>query len=108
MKNLFRNSFRIVNTHGILYSRDQMENMRLRAIYNASGIPEYLDEDFVNRFYLENIRNGEYGLVEMISKLNNTNILSLLVFEDTWSRNVYAIRHWKIYKDKMYLVDLMN
>jgi len=105
---MFEKEFRRIATRNIEFTEKEMESIRLRTVYNAWGDSEFMDDDFINRFYLENIRKGEYGLIEKEMNNKGAAIISLLVFEDIWSRNIYALAHWNLYKDKMFLVDLLN
>jgi len=105
---MFEKEFSKRATRNIEYTEKQMESMQLRTVYSACSVPEFMDDNFINHFYLGNIRNGEYGLVEMISKPNNTNILSLFVFEDIWSRNLYGLKHCSVYEKSAQLLMLLN
>jgi hypothetical protein len=88
---------RTIITRGIIFSKEQMENFRIKRIYNSVGDPEYLNDNDADIMLTNSIERGEFCLLEAINdgKLYR---ISLLVFEDIWSRNVFALYNWPYYE----------
>jgi len=105
---MFEEEFRTVRTRDIIYSPDQMRIMRLRAVYNAAGDIDYMNREVMESIFKDSIRSGESGLIEIKYKGKRLVLLSILVFEDFWSRNIYALSHWEIYKSFSELLSLQN
>jgi len=85
-----------------------MEMMRLKAVYNAAGESDFMGREYLENFFRENIRSGESGLMEICRKNKHTILVSILVFEDLWSRNIYALKNWEIYEGFPDLISLLN
>jgi len=105
---MFHYEYRTVKTREITYSQEEMRFMRLRIIYNAEGDFNYLNREFMENIYLESIQKGEAGLIEVKRKGRRGVILSILVFEDVWSRNIYALKHREVYDGSPEIISLMN
>lgn len=105
---MFEKEFRTVRTREIEYSPEEMEMMRLKAVYNAAGDFDYMNKEFMEVFLRDSIRPGESGLMEICKKNERLVLMSILVFEDLWSRNIYALKHWKIYDRLSDLISLKN
>lgn len=94
---LFEENFRTIRTRGIVLSNEQMENFRIRKIYNSVGDPEYLNDNEAEQMLRNFIERGEFCLLEAVNdgKLYK---ISLITFEDIWSRNVFALINWNYYE----------
>lgn len=95
--------FRTIEARGVVLSHREMVRYRIRGVYNAIGeagymTPEYI-EDFANKvhrpFY------GEVAIVETSlkdhGKGNPLVVLSVIVFADVWSWNMFAMANQGIY-----------
>jgi len=104
---LFEESLRTIKTRGIILSNEQMENFRIRKIYNSVGDPDCLNDDDANQMLFNFIARGEFCLLEATNdgKLYK---ISLITFEDIWSRNVFALIHKDYYYGFPDLITLYN
>ncbi|HDJ32763.1 MAG TPA: hypothetical protein ENF21_01510 [Bacteroidetes bacterium] len=100
--------FRTVRTRNITYSLSEMEAMRLKAVYNSVGEECLMTVDYLRVFFSECVGEGECGLLELRKEGVSQVVASILVFEDVWSRNMYALRHWEVYEDTAQVVELLN
>jgi hypothetical protein len=105
--NLFEKDFRTIWTRNLTLSKEQMETFRIKKIYNSAGAPDYLNDKDAEEILDKFISNGEFCLVEAT---NDGKIykISLLTFQDIWSRNVFALMNMEYYKDFPDLVTLYN
>lgn len=103
----FEDSFRTIGTRGIVFTEEEMQRLRIKRIYNSVSAIDYADANDTIELLSEAVARGEYCLVEATgdTKLFKT---SLILFEDIWSRNVFAIRNWKYYQGFPDLVTLYN
>ncbi|MGC9472522.1 MAG: hypothetical protein ACP5D1_13400 [Bacteroidales bacterium] len=100
--------FRTVRTRNITYTLREMEAMRLKAVYNSEGEEHLMSVNYLRIFFSECEGEGEWGLLELRKAGGNRVVASILVFEDIWSRNLYALRHWEVYDDTAQVVELLN
>ena len=104
---MLEESFRTINTRGITLTNDQMENFRIKKIYNSIGDLAYLNDADAEQM-LDNLNErGEFCLLEAT---NDGKIykISLLTFEDVWSRNIFALVHFEYYPGSPDLITLYN
>ena len=104
---IFEEAFRTIMTRGLVLTKDQMDSFRIKKIYNSAGVPEYLNSSHAEEI-LENFnRRGEFCLLEAT---DNGKIykMSLITFEDIWSRNMFALMNLRFYKDFPDLLTLKN
>ncbi|MBN1183998.1 MAG: hypothetical protein JXB49_17020, partial [Bacteroidales bacterium] len=87
--------------------REQMGNFRIKRIYNSFGDPEFMNDDFAREMWLNFNSNGEYCLLEAA---NNGKVysISVLTFEDIWSRNMFALMDFELYEGSPDLITLYN
>jgi hypothetical protein len=104
---MFEKNFRTIKTRGITLSEEQMENFRIRKIYNSVGDPEFLNDEQAEEMLDSFIKRGEFCLLEAISE-EKLYTISLITFEDLWSRNVFALMNWEYYIGFPDLVTLYN
>lgn len=104
---IFEEGFRTISTRGVTLSKDQMENFRIKKIFNSMGDPEYLNDDDAEQM-LENFnKRGEFCLLEAVDE-GKVYIISLITFEDIWSRNVFALMNKEYYDGFPDLIMLYN
>jgi hypothetical protein len=104
---LSEESFRTIKTRGITLSIEQMENFRIINIFNSVGDPEYLNEADAREMMTINIKRGEFCLLEAANE-EKLFVISLIIFEDIWSRNVFALMNWEYYDGFPDLITLYN
>jgi len=105
--NIFEESFRTISTRDIILSQDQMDNFRIKKIFNSAGDPEFLN-DFHAVQMLENFnKRGEFCLLEAINE-GKIYKISLITFHDIWSKNMFALMNWDIYEGFPELLTLYN
>jgi len=105
--NIFEESFRTICTRGVTLSKDQMENFRIKKIFNSFGDPEYLNEAHAEEM-LENFnKRGEFCLLETTND-GKVYKISLITFEDIWSRNMFALMNFEYYNGFPDLISLYN
>jgi hypothetical protein len=85
-----------------------MEQMRLNKVYNVVSDPDYFDMTFISNICNDAGKRGKCNLVEIVEKGKKLLKASVLVFEDTWSRNMYALMHWNLYESTGQVTDILN
>lgn len=105
--NLFENEHRTIKTRGVIFSKDQMQNFRIKRIYNSVGHSDYMDESDAEKMLDNFIQRGESCLLE-VAKTEQLTIFSLITFEDIWSRNVFALMNFDYYEGFPDLISLYN
>jgi hypothetical protein len=105
--NIFEESSRTICTRGVVLSKNQMENFRIRKIFNSFGDPEFLNDEHAEEMLDNFIKRGEFCLLEATNdgKLYK---ISLITFEDIWSRNVFALKNMDYYNGFPDLITLYN
>lgn len=103
----FEESFRTIGTRGIVLSAEQMNICRIKRIYNSITAIDYADTGYPGILLSEALMQGEYCLVEA-SGDERVFKTSLILFEDIWSRNVYALANWRYYERFPDLLTLYN
>ena len=104
---IFEEAYRTIGTGGIILSQDQMENFRIRRIYNSFGDPEFMNDNFARKMLLNFNSNDEYCLLEAINT-GKLYTISVLTFEDIWSRNVFALMDFELYEGSPDMITLYN
>lgn len=104
---IIEEAYRTIGTRGIILSQEQMDNFRIKRIYNSMGDPKFLNNNFAREMWINFNRVGEYCLLEAINTAKLFSI-SVLTFEDIWSRNVFALFHFENYDGSSDLVTLYN
>jgi hypothetical protein len=104
---IFEEYPRTICTRGIKFTQDQMNNYRIRRIFNSVGDPEYLNDDSAQMMLENFIGRGEFCLLEATNdgKLYK---ISLITFEDIWSRNMFALVNLEYYSGFPDLITLYN
>lgn len=105
--NLFEEGYRTICTRGVTLSKEQMENFRIRNVFNSFGDPDFLNDDQAEEMLTNFNKRGEFCLLEVT---NDGKIykISLITFEDIWSRNVFALMNFKYYEGFPDLISLCN
>ena len=65
--NLFEESHRTIRTRGIILTKEQMDNFRIKKVYNSAGDPEYLNNNDADQMLMNFIARGEFCLLEAIN-----------------------------------------
>lgn len=104
---IFEEGYRTIGTRGIILTEEQMDNFRIKKIYNSFGDPNFMNDDFAREMWINFNTSGEYCLLEALNtgKLYS---ISVLTFEDIWSRNVFAMFHFEFYNGSPDLITLYN
>ena len=105
--NIFKKGFRTIRTRGITLTQEQMDKFRIKKVYNSVGDPEYLNDNNAYQMLMSFITGGEFCLLETVNdgKLYK---ISLITFEDIWSRNVFALKNMDYYDGFIDLITLYN
>ena len=74
-----------------------MESFRMRKIFNATGTEDYIDADFLESYVFECCKFSGIPLVDIVCDESGMIRLSVIVFEDTWSRNIYALKYYETF-----------
>ena len=104
---VFEESHRTIKTRGIALTKEQMDSFRIRRIFNSIGDPNFLNSNDAHEMLMNQIVTGNYCLLEM-SERNNLFIISIITFEDIWSRNVFALKNMDYYYGFPDLITLFN
>lgn len=84
---------------------DEMIRYRIRGIFNSVGEVEKMDDEYIKNYALS-VYRPEYGEVAVIEsgirqfsggKNNPLKVVSVIVFTDVWSWNMFAMKHPNIY-----------
>lgn len=105
--NLFEKSYRTIRTRGITLTQEQMENLRIKRVFNSVGDPDYLNDEDAEQMLRNHIESGNYCLLEA-AHTGKLYIISLIVFEDIWSRNMFALKNFEYYEGFPDLITLYN
>lgn len=105
--NIFEKEFRTIGTRGVVLSKEEMENFRIKQIFNSIGHSDYLNDNDAEVMLKNFNQRGEFCLLETAGD-GSIYKISLLTFEDIWSRNVYALMNKKYYKGFPDLITLNN
>jgi hypothetical protein len=103
----FENSFRTIGTRGIVLTEEDMQLYRIKRIHNSVTAIDYADISDPADLLADAVLRGEYCLVEAScdEKVYKT---SLILFEDIWSRNLFALRNWNYYEGFSDLLTFYN
>lgn len=104
---IFEEEFRKIRTRGVILSKRQMESYRIKQIFNSVGDPDFLNVEQAENMLNNHIANGDFCLLEVAST-DFLFIISLITFEDIWSRNVYALNNMDYYNGFPDLLTLYN
>lgn len=105
--NMFEKSYRTIKTRGITLTQEQMDSFRIKRVFNSVGDPEYLNSDDAEQMLNGHIESGNFCLLEAIHTAR-LYIISIIVFEDIWSRNVFALKNFDYYEGFPDLITLHN
>lgn len=101
------NTEKTIDTRGITFTDEQMRKQRIKKICNV--ITERGTDDFKPMDYISSIQDENPGrnIFDAVTSDNN-NIISLVVFDDIFSRNIFAIRNKDYYGFHPDLITLFN
>lgn len=105
--NTFEEGFRTIKTRGITLTQEQMANFRIRRVFNSIGDSDYLNSDDAEQMLMNHIVSGDFCLIE-VAEEERLFIISLIIFEDIWSRNVFALKNMNYYDGFPVLITLYN
>lgn len=105
VKDELNKSLRTVKTRDYVFTVEQMQSYRIKGVFNSIGEMESMTSEYIEKFALGVYRPqyGEVGVVETAikefsgGKKNPLKIVSVIVFADIWSWNMFAIKHQDIY-----------
>ena len=89
--NLFEKNFRTIRARETTLTPAEMENFRIKRIFNSFGDRETLDEEEAKNMLDYHISSGESCLLMTLNK-GNVFTISIVIFEDDWSRNLFAMK----------------
>lgn len=92
----FANSFRTIGTRVIVLTPEEVNSYRIKRIYNSVTAADYADTSDSADLLSEAVAQGEYCLVEA-SDDERIFKTSLILFEDIWSSNLFALKNWTYY-----------
>lgn len=104
---IFEKGFRTICTRGVTLSKEQMENFRIRKIFNSFGNAEYINDEQAEEMLTNFNKRGEFCLLEATND-GKVYKLSLITFEDIWSRNMFALMNFEYYEGFPDLISLYN
>lgn len=114
---------RTIQTRDYVFSKEQIRSFRIKGIFNSIGEIDKMGEEFITKFaeslYRQEI--GEIAVVETAIKsfpmpgdvygegkeMNPLKIVSIIVFTDVWSWQMYALKNLDIYGNES-LLSLLN
>lgn len=105
--NIFDEGFRTIGTRGIVLSKEQMDNFRIKKIFNSIGHSDFLNDGDAELILKNFNKRGEFCLLEVAGD-GKVYKICLLTFEDIWSRNVYALMNKEYYEGFPDLITLNN
>ena len=105
---MFEDSYRKLSTRNILFSEEQMESLRIFRIYNSFGNPDLITFDFIYTYFENCCGKTRYGLIDVADRGKTMRKVSIIVFDDAWSRNIYALTNWEYSSDSFELLELYN
>jgi hypothetical protein len=94
--NIFEKYFRTISTREVTFTKEQMADFRIINIFNSFGHIDHLNENDAEALFRNHKKNGSICLIETATK-GNLYIISLIIFEDLLSRNVFALQNIKQY-----------
>ena len=104
---IFEKSYRTIRTRGITLTQEQMESLRIKRVFNSVGDPEYLNSDDAEQMLSNHIESGNYCLLE-VAQTAKLYFISIIIFEDIWSRNMFALKNFEYYAGFPDLITLYN
>lgn len=96
---------RTIKARDLVLSKDQMVRYRIRGIFNSIGEVEKMNDEYI-RDYAMKVYRPEYGEIAVIEsgirqfsggKNNPLKVVSIIVFTDVWSWNMFAMKNPEIY-----------
>ncbi len=103
----FEKNYRTIKTRGITLTKEQMEVFRIKRVFNSVGDPQYLNDYDADQILNNHIESGNFCLLE-VARTERLYIISVIVFEDIWSRNVFALKNFEYYEGFPDLITLYN
>ena len=100
--------FGTLSTRNIIYMREKMESLRIYNIFNIAGSPSKIKNEFIISYYSNCCINRRHGLIDLVDISDSLRKVSIIVFEDALSRNVYALANWEIFHDSFECFELIN
>lgn len=103
----FDENHRTIRTRRIILSEDEMKALRIRRIFNSVGDSDFLSHTDAEEMLYNHILIGNYCLLEMAEE-GNLFIISIISFEDIWSRNVFALKNFDYFNGFPDLITIYN
>jgi len=100
--------YRTVRTRNIIYSEEEMYLMRIKGIYNCLCDSECVNIDLLHNLFNSNIDLGDSGLMDFAEKGERLSIITVIVFYDEYSRNMYSLKHQDLFNSNPELMSFYN
>lgn len=114
---------RTVRTRDYVFSKEQMRSFRIKGVFNSIGEIDKMGDSFIESFAESLYRKeiGEIAVVETAIKgfpvsrdvydekrrENPLKIVSVIVFADVWSWQMYGLKNMDVYGNES-LLSLLN
>lgn len=106
-----RRNLRTISARGVEFSEWEMRSMRILKIINCYGRVDEIGVNIDNTMELDYVP-GEFRVAESSIRERygiKMGIVSVIVFADEFSWQMFAMKYWKIYsKEKERLLTLLN
>lgn len=96
----------LVMARGYQFSDEEVRRFRIKAVYNSSGDIDYMEEGYIEDFVRRNVslEGGEGYVLESAIRFVKgqavlVRIVSLIVFADVESMELYVLAHQELYLD---------
>jgi hypothetical protein len=100
--------YRTLRTRGIVYEPEEMQNMRIKKILNICFASDFMNFNVLCNLIFSSLPEGEFGLLDTCVSDNDVIKASVLIFEDSWSRSVFALMHPEAFLKSGQLPELLN
>jgi len=107
----FDRELRTIKARDVEFTKEQMRSFRIKGIFNAVGEIENMGDDYI-RGFANSVFKPEFGEITVIEtsirtfsggKNNPLKIVSVIVFEDIWSWNMFAMKNQDTYVQKKHM-----
>ncbi len=97
---------RTIKARDYVFTPGDMLRFRIRGVFNSVGEIEKMDDEYIQAFARSVVRadQGEIGVIEVSIKSmpdieikNPLKVISVVVFADIWSWQIFAMTHQDIY-----------
>ena len=105
-KDKLEKELRTIKARDYVFTKEQMSSFRIRGVFNSIGEVDKMGDDYIDAFSSSVIRAeyGEIGVIEIsiksmpdIEVKNPLKVISVIVFADIWSWQLFALKNQNIY-----------